>query len=88
MFDFPDFLEQLPDGTVVPEETNTVIPQCVLKEVWMLRRQDVSMSDIVQHLQPRTVPPGYAYHTWTEGGKIKLNCSNKHNISFEGKLKS
>ena len=63
----PDFSEQLRDGTIVPETNDTVVPQCILKEILMLKEQGISMRDIVQRLRPRTVPAGYVYHTWTPG---------------------
>jgi len=61
------FLERLPDGTVVAELVNEAVPQSVLHEIWNWREQEISKEDIFHRLRPRTVPPGYTFHTWKSG---------------------
>ena len=31
------------------------------------------MKDIIDRLRPRTVPPGYEFHTWIPGTHVLLN---------------
>ena len=59
--------EQLPDGTIQVQANSSIVPQCILKNIWMWMRQGIDWKDIVERLRPRTVPPGYVYHTWTPG---------------------
>ena len=61
------FAGKLPDGTIQAELDTGCIPQSVLQEIWLLRRQEIDFKDIVERLRPRTVPTGYTYHNWTPG---------------------
>ena len=61
------YLGRLPDGTVIAELDNEAVPQHVLSEICSWREQGISMEDILQRLRPRTVPPGYKFHTWKPG---------------------
>ena len=60
-------LPELPDGTIQAEVDTGIIPQSILQEVWLLKRKGIDLEDIVERLQPRTLPFGYTYHTWTPG---------------------
>lgn len=51
-------------GDVVGEEDNCVVPREVLCEVLLLKKNGVTMEDIVSRLRCRTVPSGYSLHCW------------------------
>ena len=51
-------------GDVVGEEHNCVVPREVLCEVLLLKRNGMTMEDIVSRLRCRTVPSGYPIHSW------------------------
>ena len=57
----------LSDGTITAELSNAAVPQHVLREIFIWKQQEISMKDIVARLRPRTVPPGYSFHTWKAG---------------------
>jgi len=71
------FTVKLPDGTVIAELSNAAVPQYILREIFSWRQQGISMRDIVARLRPRTVPPGYPYHTWKTGKDKKNNCKQQ-----------
>ncbi len=62
---FPVCASQL----IVAEKPNSVVPPSLLCEVLLWRSvQSLSWDDILSRLRPRTVPSGYVYHAWKEGG--------------------
>jgi len=53
----------VPDGTIQAEVDTGIIPQFILREVWLLKRKGIDLEDIVERLRPRTLPFGYTYST-------------------------
>ena len=60
------------DDTVIPELENPVVPQHILSEIHNWREHGATMQD-VERLRPRTVPPGYVFHTWKAGKHYVYN---------------
>lgn len=58
---------ELPDGTLVAEDKNEVVPSSVLKEIWEWRQNGATHSDILSRLRLRTVPEGYTVSPWNSG---------------------
>ena len=58
---------ELSDGTITAECENPAVPQSLLLEIWRWMNQGASFEDAVERLRPRTVPPGYSFHTWKSG---------------------
>jgi len=55
------------DGTIIPELVNPAVPQHIISEIHTWTRCGATMQDVVDRLRPRTVPPGYVFHTWKAG---------------------
>ncbi|XP_064389547.1 uncharacterized protein LOC135337544 isoform X2 [Halichondria panicea] len=68
-------------GDVVGEEHNCVVPREVLCEVLLLKRNGMTMEDIVSRLRCRTVPSGYPIHSWR-------TLSDGESESLDDKLRS
>ena len=55
------------DGVIEAEVVNRAVPTSVLREISTWKEEGCTMVDVLTRLRNRTVPSGYAYHTWSEG---------------------
>lgn len=60
-------LAVLPDGTVTAKYHNPAVPVSVLDEIFQWINNGALMSDVIDRLRCRTVPPGYETHSWSPG---------------------
>ena len=63
---------ELPDGSLVAEQSNPAVPLAVLQEIWDWRRQGGDIRDAIERLRLRTVPPGHVCHTWKPGTSVRF----------------
>ena len=55
------------DGQIVAQRQNPAVSTELLTEILSWKNEGATETDIVCHLQQRTVPPGYCCHTWCPG---------------------
>ena len=58
------------DGTVVAKESNPIVPDDLLKEIWKWKTDSLTDDDVISRLRCRTVPSGYAFSPWMKGATI------------------
>ena len=55
------------DGTIVAKESDSVVPEDVLKEIWRWKTDGLTDDDVISRLRCRTVPSGYSFCPWMKG---------------------
>lgn len=55
------------DGSLCAQKQNPAIPVNLLRDIFTWKAEGATEIDIITRLRQRTVPAGYAYHTWIPG---------------------
>ena len=55
------------DGVLKANKESNIVPQHMLLEIILWRAEGAGDEDVIARLKQRTVPNGYAIHTWQPG---------------------
>jgi len=59
-------------GCVTAVEPNPAVGSELLSEIKVWYEEHATTDDVIERLRLRTVPSGYAIHSWTEGKAIQV----------------